>query len=156
MNSSHNEIVFGNQNAKCFVSVSIVLIGVQMMWEAYIMMSDDINMRYTYPIYLILDIIFFIPQVLCLCAFVLYKNEDRKVRRSFVPMASLIMIGFSVIYLFQSVFMLLKNQNKSFTVTGRGDSFKKPPKKDAPTNNYSGRYHSSNRYNSFNSNNDEE
>ena len=114
MNSSHNEIVFGNQNAKCFVSASIVVLFLQMCWEGYIMTSGDINMKYTYPIYLLLDIIFFIPQLLCLCAFVLYKNEDRKVRRSFVPMASLIMIGFSVIYLFQSVFMLLKNQNKSF------------------------------------------
>ena len=109
MNSSHNEIVFGNLNAKCFTSISIVVLLSQMLWEAYIMINDDINMKYTYPIYLLLDIVFFIPQTLCLGAFILYKNEDRKVRRSFVPMASLIMIGFSVIYLFQSVFMLLKN-----------------------------------------------
>ena len=78
----------------------VIGILIQMSWEAYMMANGDINMKYTYPIYLVLDILFFVPQLCCLCAFVMYKNEDRKIRRSFLPMASLIMIGFSLVYLF--------------------------------------------------------
>lgn len=78
----------------------VIGILIQMSWEAYMMANGDINMKYTYPIYLVLDILFFVPQLFCLCAFVMYKNEDRKIRRSFLPMASLMMIGFSLVYLF--------------------------------------------------------
>ena len=100
MYSSHNEVVFMNQSAKCWCSLTIAVLTIQGLFEIYMLVCDDVQMGSSYPIYFFFDMALIIPQLFCMSVFHLYKASDGHVKRAFTPIASCIMIVITSVLFF--------------------------------------------------------
>lgn len=120
MHDSHHEKVFMAIDAECWARLHLFVQGSQLCFQAFMLAATDIDMKESYPIYFALDLVLLLPQLWCLCVIHQYRVQDSPLKRQFTPMAALIMIGCTTCLFFQSLFMIIKNQQESVILQGQG------------------------------------
>jgi len=59
--STHGEYVFMNFRAECWAKFSLFVMALQFFFQIWMLVSGEIEMVNSYPIYFIFDLLFFIP-----------------------------------------------------------------------------------------------
>jgi hypothetical protein len=72
----------------------------QMFFQIYMLVCDDVRMGSSYPIYFFLDLVILLPQLFCMSVFHLYKASDGHTKRAFTPIAALVMVVITGVLLF--------------------------------------------------------
>lgn len=110
-----------NLKAECWAQFSMCVLAVQFGFQIWMLVSGDIEMTKSYPIYFVFDLLFFLPQIFVCCIFQCYKTGETETTRGLVPVGACVMIAMTAVLFFESFFMLVKNQQQSVILSGQGE-----------------------------------